>query len=116
MAPANGTTAPAAPAQAPEPEPTPSGTVEGSAGPEAGAAARDSKRSRRGSQPAAKGSAAAKNRKKKAKPPTQEELAMVGEIIQIAYNDGKASMPPQELVDVWRARIAAWDKVHGKDA
>jgi hypothetical protein len=109
MAGANGATPPAA-EDAPEAPPeTPSGTVEGSAGPEAGATARKNRRR----SPAAKTSAAGKARTKKAKPATQEELAMVGEVIQIAHNGGKASMPAQELVDIWRARVDAWDKAHG---
>jgi hypothetical protein len=86
-------------------------TVEGSAGVET---PEKPKRKRR--SPAAKGSAADKSRKKAAKPPTvtEADLQLVGEVVQIAYNDGVDPIDASDLIEAWRARIAAWDKIHGK--
>ncbi|MCP4204214.1 MAG: hypothetical protein GY769_20045 [bacterium] len=108
-------------AKAPETAPEGGGseTVEGSAGPEAGAQARTGRgRGRRGNQPASAGSAADKSRKKKkekkAKPPSADDFMMVGEVVHIAFGKGgKDSIPPAELIAAWEARIAAWHRVHG---
>lgn len=98
-------------APAPEPAP-PTGETVHTQPPEPGPEEKKPRRSRR--SPASKGSAAAKSRKKKKLKVTEEDLVCVGEIVKIAFNGGDDPIEPDALVETWRMRVQAWDKVHGK--
>jgi 3'-phosphoadenosine 5'-phosphosulfate sulfotransferase (PAPS reductase)/FAD synthetase len=48
--------------------------------------------------------------------PTAEDFKLVGEIVYLAYDGGRAAVSANELVAIWQARVDAWNRVLARPA